>query len=403
MWDEHDEGHLITVAPTGAGKGISCAIPALLMWDGPAVVIDPKGENFAVTARQRLAMGQKVFALDPFGVTRLPQSDRLNPMDLVNPGESLEDDAAMIAALLVSPRQSFRDDPFWDERARALMVEAMTYIVRDKLVGAPTLVHVKDVLDDYSLRGDRHVPPGDFNPIGFAVDRTRSSILATAASHLSVVADGRVARCLRDSTIALADFEAGAPITLYIVIPPEKLQSHAPLLRLWLGVLMHALARRRSRRGHPTLVLVDEAAQLGELDILRSMLTLMRGYGARVWTFWQDLSQLKNAYPHDWQSIVNNSTTQQFFVPGTPLAMQQLREYLGDALGRPLSSLKSDEVILVRPREAMCVVRRADYRRDAMFHGLHDVNPYYGDAEAQPPPTEPDKSRDPGGPSPRPE
>ena len=47
------EGHLLTVAPTGAGKGVGCIIPALLHYDGPAIVIDPKGENAAITTRRR--------------------------------------------------------------------------------------------------------------------------------------------------------------------------------------------------------------------------------------------------------------------------------------------------------------------------------------------------------------
>ena len=65
---DDDEGHLITFAPTGAGKGVSCIIPALLTWDGPAIVIDPKGENYAVTARRRLELGQRVALIDPFNV-----------------------------------------------------------------------------------------------------------------------------------------------------------------------------------------------------------------------------------------------------------------------------------------------------------------------------------------------
>src|SRR6059058_3203032 len=46
------EGHLMTIAPTGAGKGTGCIIPALLRYPGPVIVIDPKGENAAITARR---------------------------------------------------------------------------------------------------------------------------------------------------------------------------------------------------------------------------------------------------------------------------------------------------------------------------------------------------------------
>ena len=39
------DGHLITLARTGAGKGVGCIIPALLRYRGPVIVIDPKGES----------------------------------------------------------------------------------------------------------------------------------------------------------------------------------------------------------------------------------------------------------------------------------------------------------------------------------------------------------------------
>ena len=45
--------HLLTVAPTRAGKGVAAIIPNLLTYPGSALVIDPKGENAMVTALRR--------------------------------------------------------------------------------------------------------------------------------------------------------------------------------------------------------------------------------------------------------------------------------------------------------------------------------------------------------------
>ena len=42
---------IVTVAPTGSGKGIGAVIPNLLDYPGSALVLDVKGENAAVTAR----------------------------------------------------------------------------------------------------------------------------------------------------------------------------------------------------------------------------------------------------------------------------------------------------------------------------------------------------------------
>jgi len=65
-----DDGHIITVAPTGAGKGRGAIIPNLLRYQGPVIVVDPKGENCRVTARARRAMGHDVRIIDPFEIGR---------------------------------------------------------------------------------------------------------------------------------------------------------------------------------------------------------------------------------------------------------------------------------------------------------------------------------------------
>ena len=40
-----DDRHMLTIAGSRAGKGVSLIIPNLLTYEGSALVIDPKGEN----------------------------------------------------------------------------------------------------------------------------------------------------------------------------------------------------------------------------------------------------------------------------------------------------------------------------------------------------------------------
>jgi hypothetical protein len=66
------DGHLLTIAPTRAGKGVSAVIPNLLTHPGSVVVTDLKGENYAVTAARRCVdLGHDVHALDPFDVVAI--------------------------------------------------------------------------------------------------------------------------------------------------------------------------------------------------------------------------------------------------------------------------------------------------------------------------------------------
>jgi type IV secretory pathway TraG/TraD family ATPase VirD4 len=60
------ENHTLIVAKTGTGKGTRVIIPTLLRYaTGSALVIDPKGENAAITSRARQALLQKIHIINP--------------------------------------------------------------------------------------------------------------------------------------------------------------------------------------------------------------------------------------------------------------------------------------------------------------------------------------------------
>lgn len=396
LWDNRNEGHLITVAPTGAGKGVSSIIPALLSWQGPAIVIDPRGENYAVTASRRRLLGQRVHVLDPFEVTDAPEKSSFNPLQLLSPYSlDRDDNIAAIANLLVDPAvHQSKQDPFWTERATSLIAlaisEALLHLKNRRpatLADAALLIRAAD---DYPTRppalSQLSLPfaeltedktsawPPQFCPsvAEFGTNQTRASIFSSAASHLGFLRSPAIRMCLHGG-INPDDITNGRPMTIYVVVPYDKMQTHAGLLRLLIGSFLMCMARRKSRLPHPTLFLIDEAAQLGQLQQLRTALTLFRGYSLRVWTFWQDLAQLRNIYS-DWESILNNSTTQQFFSPATPFARRLLDEYLCGAA--PLDAFKPGRAVLLTQGETQ-MVTRADYRTDGVFKYLATKNPYY--------------------------
>ena len=65
-----DNRHACTFAGSRSGKGRSVIVPNMLHYPGSVLATDPKGELAMMTARQRVALGQKVHVLDPFGETK---------------------------------------------------------------------------------------------------------------------------------------------------------------------------------------------------------------------------------------------------------------------------------------------------------------------------------------------
>ncbi|WP_240313695.1 type IV secretory system conjugative DNA transfer family protein [Sphingomonas carotinifaciens] len=99
--------HLLTMALTRSGKGVSTIIPNLLLLDRSVICIDPKDENTRVTARMRGLKGD-VWCLDPFGVSGRPAA-RYNPLtwlDAASP--DLADERRRSPAAAVGPAPARR-------------------------------------------------------------------------------------------------------------------------------------------------------------------------------------------------------------------------------------------------------------------------------------------------------
>jgi type IV secretion system protein VirD4 len=214
-------------------------------------------------------------------------------------------------------------------------------------------------------------------------EQTRSGILSTAQSYLKVVNSDSALRSLSRSTIDLDAVREGAPMTIYIVIPPDKLESHGALLRLWVGALMLTVMGRKRRPKRSTLFLLDECAQLGEFGPLRQSMTLLRGYGLQVWPFFQDLSQLQRLYPKDWRTIFNNAGVFQLFGVANHLMAKESSDLIGDIDADTLRNMPADRQIVATSGQKAVNCRVPDYLKDAPFAGLWDPNPMFeGDVDA---------------------
>ena len=314
-----DDGHLLTFAPTGAGKGVSSIIPNLLTYPGSIVCIDPKGENAGRTAERRLKMGQKVFILDPFERTGMP-SISFNPVAWLDPsGPRAADDAAMIAECLVPSDRS--SEPFWNNEARALIAGLVLHVAYNEAPENKNLCAVRDLLNLspakwkellklMSESDNRHVAAAGNRALQKA-DKEASSVMSTAQSHTHFLESDFIRRSLSGNAFP-AEMLKREKVSLFLVLPAEELRTHARWLRLMVSMLLNALARTEGKPENDVLFLLDEFAALGYLPAVETAMGLLRGYGVKLWPILQDLPQLQATYPK-WQSFVANAGAVQFF------------------------------------------------------------------------------------------
>lgn len=554
-----DEGHLLTIAPTGAGKGVGCVVPAILRHDGPVFVMDLKGENYAMTRRHRRNIGSRVQCIDPFGIAKRIADTRgdaaedeiagFNPFDLLPFLSDDRDTACRALAELILPPDGASTDPFWRQSAVGILaalidhyegldgsMRSLTAIINDLGVDVPDAhapgdieleddaeshvladPNLMDALDEAGLcfedaweafeatglarqrpigrveaarmimraaalgaeRASRSIaeaqnlgpegieemmqeigdellgdggavsrfathlatlsssdhldgnltmqlwdlfcrlrdrsmgrdpfaggyPGGMAGPLPpmpenyvlamhriarsgsplcrsaagqpMTADKTWGSILCVLRSGLAEFSGRSVARTLSGTTtVDLNALRRNEDISLYLAFPPARMRSHASLFRLIVEGLLTVLTSRTGRPKKRMLFLLDEVAQLGRIDLLVTAKTLLRGYGVQVWSFWQDISQLKTNYPKDWPTILNNCRVIQVFGKGTGIMTSDLSAALDVGPDR-IASLQQDQLLAWVDGAAPVVLRRPTCYADPGLKDLCDPGPFF--------------------------
>lgn len=327
-----DDRHGVTIAGARSGKGTSFIVPNLLLYPGSVFANDPKGELARITSRRRREMGQQVAIIDPFRDSGIPESDlaAFNPLDIIDPeDESAVDEAGLLANALIVPEAG--TGKHWTDSAGNFLHGVILYVALRCIGRERTLPHVRELItlpegEFYGEGGliDRMQETGGFcaqaaNSLIAKSDNERSSVLSTALEQTAFLASPAMMRGIVGpggrSTFdidALKNSEAG--LTVYLCLPARRLRTHSRFLRL---LLMVALARmeavpnvsetQATVNGWPVLFMLDEFPVLGHMDVIESAAGLMAGYGVKLWTVLQDLSQLQRDYPRSWQTFLGNT------------------------------------------------------------------------------------------------
>jgi len=315
------DGHLLTIGPTRSGKSRRLLIPNLLYETGrSALVVDMKGELSAVTAAHRAAKGGQVVALDPFGVLaergiNVPCVG-FNPMLGLDPqSDNFVDDTMQLAEALVqvSPQAKEPHFPeaaqdfvaglimlarcFYGDKANLAIVRkdisrpaAEIEEIATQVCKTPLHEAIRNKLSKYCKIGD---------------NKEIASILSTAQTQTRFLDSPGIARNLSAGGMDFSALKSGN-VTCYLVLPPDRLVTHAKWLRLVISAAMTAMQRTLKTPGRPdVLFMLDEFPQLGRLNAVESAVSLNAGYGVKVWAAVQHLGQLKDLYDDNWETFLS--------------------------------------------------------------------------------------------------
>lgn len=306
-------------AASRSGKGVGIIIPTLANYINSMIIFDPKAENWNLTSGWRRLFSHCL----RFSPVNKKTTIRFNPLMEISKDFAFRD-ANTLADVLVTPADGKIDgsQKFWTDSAR----DALTGFILHVLLSDYPLKSLRGVLDFASSGAGKESDNGEamlnsminayhgenedcHNVIAGSAMRllsapaeTRGSIFKTILTALDVFQDPMVAYATNASDFALSDFEnTETPISLYLTIPFSDLSRLASLIRIIIVFMLTKFSSGEAQHGkqklkQPILFLIDEAATIGALKPVETMMGILNGYGIRFMLIFQSFSQVVSLY-----------------------------------------------------------------------------------------------------------
>jgi type IV secretion system protein VirD4 len=360
--------HIMVFAPTRSGKGVGLILPTLLAWEGSSIVLDIKGENWALTSGWRKSVGQSVLHFEPSDPSGA--SARFNPLEEIRLDSLLAiPDVQNMASMLVDPTGKGLED-HWSKAAFAMLGGALLHcciMTRHTEKRPATLYDLSCMLADESraikdlfeemvktehaslLREIFPEAEGDYGQkahifiassareILNKADNEASGVISTALTNLALYRDPVVALNTASCDFRIHDLmNHAAPVNLYLVISPADIDRMRPLLRLMVDMIVRRVCARMefadgsSKAGfkHRLLLMLDEFTSLGKLAIMEKALAYIAGYGGKVYLIVQDITQLNEVYGKE-NALMANCHVRIAYAPNTIETARTLSDMTG--------------------------------------------------------------------------
>ncbi len=362
--------HVLCFAPTRSGKGVGLILPTLLSWEHSAVVLDIKGENWALTSGFRKQQGHTVLKFDPSDHTK--SSARFNPLEEIRlHSERAISDIQQIATMVLDPEGKGLSD-YWEkaafgffggvilhtmimtqyeEKRRASLYDVSIMLENPTRSGGVTALF-EDMIDtDHSARLQELYPEmskelRDSMHIFCAAaakgmlakaEKEMSGVVSTATANLGLYRDPVVAYNTGTSDFKIADLmNREKPISLYLIISPSDIARLRPLMRIFATQFLGRLTEKMEFGGggtkesykHRLLLLLDEFTSLGKLPIVEQAIAYMAGYGVKGYFIVQDTKQLNAVYGQD-NALMANCHIRIAYAPNIPETAEYLSKLAG--------------------------------------------------------------------------
>lgn len=344
--------NVATFAKTGAGKGVALILPNLLSLAKSVVVTDIKGELWTVTSEhRRRRFRHTVIRLDPDGIAGpIAGSATLNPLDFIDEtSDSFLDDCRELVRQMVT-RTGKETETHWLDSATLVLSAFVAFVCGCE--ADPTKRNLNTVRAFVASRiafaNAIHVMQLQTNAcqgviarlggmLTWYVDRELGSVLSTCQRFTEFLDSPTVQRNVASSSFDPRILRSGRA-SLYLCLAHNKVESLAPLQKLWLSTVMRVLATDGTGEANSVLFILDECAHLGRVEIIERAITLYRGMGIKIWFAFQSINQVKEVFAEKAETILDNIGTKQFFAVSSYASAEEISKMIGETTIRVAST-----------------------------------------------------------------
>ncbi|WP_292388513.1 type IV secretory system conjugative DNA transfer family protein, partial [Mesorhizobium sp.] len=238
-------------------------------------------------------------------------------------------------------------DPYWVNDARLLFTGIASYVmespaIADENRSFATILKIMNGAEEPileflgSLRDTRRHEVSDFTlqtllPYADMAEKQFSGLYAGVRTGMAPFLNERLMRATARSSFDIRNLKSER-VSLYLDFRREQMASLGPLFNVLITQMMNFMSESMPRPGeHQVLVLLDEFQNLGKLEKVTDMATVLGGHGVPMWFFVQSLKSVDEIYRKESrETLINAARVQIFFGAQETDDLRYVSEQIGE-------------------------------------------------------------------------
>ena len=265
-------------------------------------------------------------------------------------GHRISDVQRLAAILLPQPPHA---DPMWQNEARDLFLGIALFVMDDPDVPSSIGEIYRTLKSDVGLATLPSLLSTSTATISIRVVACRCQISCTKAAketlwreiepHRLAQLVGKPGDLTRQPRKAISASRTcvARPTSIYIGVKQNQLKMMAPLIGWFFQQCVDILGRDlpSAEEKHEVLLMIDEFASLGHMEIIENALAFLAGYKIRLVLIVQGLGQLHDLYDKGAENILQNCAVQVYFAAND----ETTAVYVSKRLGTKTISVRSPQ------------------------------------------------------------